>query len=827
MADTESDRLSSLGDLILDDDVKSMPGMSPETAILERKIQEQAKFAEINKRIFATLDLDEILTFIAGEARNIVGIDRATFYLVDKARNEVYSRFLHASGDLKEIRVPISRQSIAGFVAMTGQLVNIKDVYDDYNLMRIDKELKFDTSWDKKSGYRTKSMLVSPVKFEGETIGVIQLINKLRDSFDQHDEELISEFSNYVGLAVHNANSHQELKNKIKKRLRLDDVMVEKGYLSQEKVDEALSLAKETGKKPIAIWISEYGISDKQIIECKAAMNGVPFIEFEPEMEVPIGLEESVPEELCFQNKFFPLKIVEREGRPVLNIAIHDSKDIFAMDNIEIGTKMRINEMAMATFEDIKRMIRKGYHPEESDELGDSTEDVSEILAEVEGLDPHADVNMIEVKEGAHETETPITKLVDKIIEEAYRAGASDIHVEPFKTYTLVRYRKDGALYEAFKFPAHARAAAISRIKIIANLDISEKRKPQDGRIKFKVGGKKEIELRVAVLPTVSDEEGIQNEDVVMRILAGGAQISLTNVGFIPRNWDLFNKMITQPYGMVLVVGPTGSGKTTTLYSGLSEINTIDRKILTAEDPVEIRLDGARQVQVKAKIGYTFAAALRSFLRCDPNVVLVGEIRDEETAEIAIKAALTGHLVFSTLHTNNAPATVTRLVDMGINPFNLCDALLGVLAQRLTKRLCGCKEKFYPTDKDLAFMGLRHEGNTLACSQFNLEEDFLREKEILEEDNRIRLFKPAGCSKCRQTGLKGRVAVHELLEMRDSIKDVLYSKGTIDELRKAAIKDGMWSLYYDGLYKVLLGNTNIEEVMAECGGKDEVDDIKV
>jgi type II secretory ATPase GspE/PulE/Tfp pilus assembly ATPase PilB-like protein len=400
---------------------------------------------------------------------------------------------------------------------------------------------------------------------------------------------------------------------------------------------------------------------------------------------------------------------------------------------------------------------------------------------------------------GLDENDSAIVRLANQIIADAFRQGSSDIHIEPYgeKRDTLVRFRVDGNCFEYMKIPSSYRRAIVSRLKIMASLDIAERRKPQDGKIKFKLGENKEIELRVATIPTAG-----YNEDVVMRILAASEPLPLDKMGFSERNLHELQSIAEKPYGIILCVGPTGSGKTTTLHSVLGSINTPDIKIWTAEDPVEITQYGLRQVQVHTKIGFTFAAAMRAFLRADPDVIMVGEMRDKETADTGIEASLTGHLVLSTLHTNSAVETVTRLLDMGCDSFSFADAMLGVLAQRLARRICkDCKEA-YPASQeeyDELRTGYGHE---------------YWDKLNIKFDENFRLYRGKGCDACNRTGLKGRVALHELLLGTDHMKRLIQAKAKTEEMLTLALTEGMTTLVQDGIEKVLKGQTTYKEVKA-------------
>jgi type II secretory ATPase GspE/PulE/Tfp pilus assembly ATPase PilB-like protein len=428
----------------------------------------------------------------------------------------------------------------------------------------------------------------------------------------------------------------------------------------------------------------------------------------------------------------------------------------------------------------------------------DLLDSIQNIIGELTG-DEIVNEDDDEDSTAVHEDDSAIVRLANQIIVDAYKRGASDIHIEPYTTRqdTVIRIRIDGQCREYQRIPPSYRRALVSRIKIMARLDIAERRKPQDGKIKFRLPTNREIELRVAIIPTAN-----ANEDVVMRILAASEPMPMEQLQMTERNLRAFHTIIQRPYGLILVVGPTGSGKTTTLHSALGAINTPERKIWTAEDPVEITQYGLRQVQVNPRIGFTFAAAMRAFLRADPDVVMVGEMRDEETAHIGIEASLTGHLVFSTLHTNSAVETVTRLLDMGLDPFNFADSLLGVLAQRLVRTLCSaCKESYHPDAE--AFEELRHAYGREVFDTLDVRytPDF-------------QLYRGAGCPQCNNTGYKGRVGIHELLLNSDEIKRLIQTRARTTDILHAAQGDGMTTLLQDGIHKALRGVTDFAQVKA-------------
>jgi len=448
---------------------------------------------------------------------------------------------------------------------------------------------------------------------------------------------------------------------------------------------------------------------------------------------------------------------------------------------------------SVALPEDIVKFINYFFQSPDDDTS------ISELLGKLEVEEEEEEDTGEE--ERVSESDSVIMQLVNKIINDAYLKRSSDIHIEPnvMKKNVEIRFRIDGDCVPYQTVPYSYRAALVSRIKIMSNLDITVKRLPQDGKIKFRRPTGEEIELRVATIPT---QGGV--EDVVMRILAKGETMPLEAMGMSKRNYEELIKICEKPYGMILVVGPTGSGKTTTLHAALRHINTPEKKIWTAEDPVEITQYGLRQVQVQPKIGFDFAAAMRAFLRADPDVIMVGEMRDYETAKTGVEASLTGHLVFSTLHTNSAPETITRLLDMGIDPLNFADALLGILAQRLVRTLCkNCKEAYHPS---------REEYDEIVESY---GPEYFAKLNIPYDDNFV-LYRPKGCEVCDKSGYKGRIGVHELLIASDNIKRLIQKHATVEEIRAMAIEEGMTTLLQDGILKAIQGWTDFRQVKRVC-----------
>jgi type II secretory ATPase GspE/PulE/Tfp pilus assembly ATPase PilB-like protein len=545
-------------------------------------------------------------------------------------------------------------------------------------------------------------------------------------------------------------------------------------------------------KKPVEnVLMTDLQVSKDDIGKSLAAYYKTRFIPFDERMVIPGEVLKGLRASFLKNNVFVP---VSQNGAKVV-IAMENPDYLPARDTIRRLIPGKDFEYCVALKEDIFRMIDLFFDVKRSS-LMEEGGSIEEILGQLESSDDEA----VDEAERFSEEDSAIVQLVNKMIVDAYNRNASDIHIEPRhgKQNAHIRFRIDGACQLYQTIPYTYKRAIVSRLKIMSDLDISERRLPQDGKIKFKKYAPLDIELRVASIPTAGG-----NEDVVLRLLAGGEPISLEKMGMSERNYKVFVEMITKPYGIVLVVGPTGSGKTTTLHAALHFINKPETKIWTAEDPVEITQEGLRQVQVHPKIGFDFATAMRSFLRADPDVIMVGEMRDHETVATGIEASLTGHLVFSTLHTNSAPETITRLLDMGMDPFNFADALLGVLAQRLVRTLCpDCKEKYNPTSEEFETLVRSYDG------------DF--DKLGITHNSELVLCRPKGCPRCGNTGYRGRTGIHEILVGSDALKSLIQSRARMEEIRAQAVEDGMTTLMQDGIRKVFLGMTDLIQVRKVC-----------
>lgn len=548
------------------------------------------------------------------------------------------------------------------------------------------------------------------------------------------------------------------------KRKRLGDLMVDTCLITQKQLEHALEVQKTNGKRLGKVLSDLNYVSEDAMTQVLEFQLGVPYVDLANTIIAPEAVA-LIPVSLAERHQMMPVKL---DGKK-LTLAMVDPTNFYAIDDVRMISNCDV-EPVIATEKDVLRAIREAYGVRE---LVDKA--VNQIRPD--------DASLSMTTQTADDA--PIISLVNSLISQAIKDMASDIHIEPQEKTLRVRFRIDGMLQEIGSFPRDIHAAIIARIKIISEMDIAEKRIPQDGRIKIRESGR-DVDVRVSTLPTITGEK------VVMRLLDQKAVIlDINKLGFSPSNNESYHKLYTQSYGIILVTGPTGSGKTTTLYSTLLAVNTPHKNIVTLEDPVEYRLNGINQVQVNVKTGLTFASGLRSMLRQDPNVVLVGEIRDGETADIAIRASLTGHLVFSTLHTNDAAGTITRLLDMEVEPFLVASSVLGVVAQRLVRVICReCKEGYNP-DSD------------------SLERNFLG----VAADEEVILYRGIGCSNCNNTGYRGRMAIHEIMPINSTIREAINRKASSDEISRIAIQQGMTTMRQDGIQKALAGITDIREVM--------------
>lgn len=762
-------------------EVEAPPAESGEQA--EQKDQFVTQLSKIYQRLKYSKKLKSAMKEVEQDLLDLLGVRLFTIYQsVDNGKE------IHASikgGDPNDddsvvIRVPFSTTSLAGYVALSQRALVIKNVKDSEELTDIHPRLQFDSSFSDAKGWNVKSQIVVPIKDE-ILLGVMQLIN-----FDGDREFTKTDLKHAMTVSQMLA---RQFRSSLQSTQGPYDYLVQKGKISSVELEDVSNKASLYGGSVSRVLMEEYSIEADMIGKSLEYYYRVPYMKYDSNHELPVDLLENIGISYLRSNLWLPVAGNKEEAV----ILIDDPSDYQRIMEIQGVVNARNYVFRVGLPEHIIQFLR-----------GDSDDDYEEGFDDIfSNMD---DDSGLELQEGDEDDEdeglaatSAIIQLVNRIITESDRLGASDIHVEPGKDNAPggVRIRVDGICREIIKIPKEHCSALIARIKVMSRLNIAERRLPQDGKCKLKVRGKK-LELRVATVPTV------QGESAVLRILAAGAAMPLEKLNMTPTNHERVIELSSHPHGLFLVVGPTGSGKTTTLHAVLGHINKPERKIWTAEDPVEITQPGLQQVQMIPKIDFTFATAMRAFLRADPDVILIGEMRDHETASIGVEASLTGHLVLSTLHTNSAPETITRLLDLGLDPVNFSDALLGVLAQRLMRTLCPkCKEPYKPDQKELDHLIDTYGRDTIEADMPDY--DF----------NNIELMgaNPEGCDDCGGTGYKGRTGIHELLVGTPTLQGMIYKKAELDDIRAQALKDGMRTMKQDGIYKIFGGFTDYAQLL--------------
>jgi type II secretory ATPase GspE/PulE/Tfp pilus assembly ATPase PilB-like protein len=761
----------------------------------------------VTNRIHETENIDQIMLEASQDICKLFNADRLTLYAVNEDRTSIVSKVKTGLNTSRDLKLPISAQSIAGYVAMSHQMVNIADVYDDEALKKIHPGLSFLQEVDKRSGYRTKQMLVAPV-MDGDTLyGVLQVINNRSDQpFGKLEEDGARQLCKTLGIAIR--QRMQRAEDGQRRKATKYDGLVTEGVLSQDELQQCIQQAREEGKPVEHMLMNNYRIRPAQIGQSLAKFFGVGYEPFNTGRIRSEMLHGPLKREFIEQQGWIPLEETT-EGLVIMCMDPEAVRGARVVPQVFPRiTKFAYRVTTQTEFEEtLSQLFGAGAEGGSIDQL------LADMDAPLEG--ESADDSSLESAAADNE----LVKFVNKVIIDAYNQKVSDIHIEPMpgKAKTGIRFRVDGSLQPYIEVPAQFRQAMVTRLKIMCDLDISEKRKPQDGKIKFKKYGPLDIELRVATIPSAG---GV--EDVVMRILAAGEPIPLEKLGLTAHNKERLEKTVSKPYGLFYVCGPTGSGKTTTLHSILKFLNTPDTKIWTAEDPVEITQKGLRQVQINRKAGIDFALVMRAFLRADPDIIMVGESRDKETVAMGVEASLTGHLVFSTLHTNSAPESVTRLLDMGMDPFNFADALLGILAQRLAKKLCDCKEAYHPSSQELKDFIKEYAEELRNTEAWKADEGGESQKlfedwmERYGKDGKLTMYRAVGCDKCGKTGYKGRVGLHELMIADDAAKRLIQERARVAELFACAVSSGMRTLKMDGMEKVLMGLTDLKMVRSVC-----------
>lgn len=764
------------------------------------------KLQAVTNKIHATRNIDEIILEMSQDIRSLFEAERITLYVSSEDNKSIVSKVKTGLKEFKELKLTINQQSIAGYVAFHKVMLNIADVYDDDALARISPEIRFLKEVDKKTGFRTRQMLVFPITNadDGSLMGVVQVINSMSGlAFSSMVEEGAPELASTLAIAL---SQRQSPIGVIKSKY---DLLVTEGIVSGAELELAQRSARKKAKDLEEILIEEFQVKPADIGKSLSAFFSVPLEKFKADRIKPMDLLKNLKPDYVLSNGWIPVDETKEDGLVIITPDPEKVKNSRIVSNIfprhhKISYRVCLNcDFSSTVSQFYGTSAMSGDIDDILSTMGDDDEEYGQTTEDVSAA-----------------SDNELVKLVNKIIIDAYNQGASDIHIEPYpeKGKTEVRFRKDGSLVNYIEIPPSYRNSLIARIKIMCDLDISERRRPQDGKIKFKKFGPLDIELRVATIPTAGGME-----DIVMRILAAGKPIPLDKLGLSEHNNRKIKELIAKPYGLFFVCGPTGSGKTTTLHSALGYINTPETKIWTAEDPVEITQKGLRQVQVNKKAGLDFAMVMKAFLRADPDVIMVGEMRDKETVSTGIEASLTGHLVLATLHTNSAPESIIRLLDMGMDPFNFADALIGILAQRLAKRLCDCKKPYTPDASEIK--SILNEYCEELKSTSNWKKDPENAYKTIYQDwvkrfgndkGQLTLYKATGCEKCNGSGYKGRAGLHELLEGTDAIKKNIQEHARVAEMFATALEEGMRTLRQDGIEKVLQGVTDMKQVRAVC-----------
>lgn len=696
---------------------------------------------------------------------------RMSIFQRRRQHQDLVARF-KTGKETMEIKVPISPLSIAGYVALSQRPLIISDPYDQEELAAIHPRLRFADRFDKSSDFRTRNILCVPILNAGVIMGVFQIINKNNGPFTNRDMELAQQLNDILGT---------KFRFELGGTQNPFDLLLHENLLSEKALTDLQETSSDI-RQMVQRLMSEYRINEGKLGTSLSIHYQVPYIGFDPEKYHAYQSESRLNTSYLKRN--FVAVIADAHDKPIVLMAEPNNASLL----MEIESALGIDSYDIAV----------GLPNHILQYLGDSAGsgapgEMSEILDEIGTSAEESEEGVDELSDDA----PAVVRLVSRILHDAKRLNASDIHIDPEKSGpTRVRMRIDGVCRDINQVPASHHSAVIARIKIMSNLNIAEKRVPQDGKLAFRMSGQL-VEVRVATIPTVA------GEGVVMRILASGGAMPMGKMNVAPGNMTRLEEMIKKPHGILLVVGPTGSGKTTTLHAILGYLNTPEKKIWTAEDPVEITQPGLQQVQVSPKIGFTFANALRAFLRADPDIILIGEMRDKETAHAGIEASLTGHLVLSTLHTNSAPETITRLLDLGLDPVNFSDACVGILAQRLIRTLCSsCKEKHPVSDTDMAFIRRQY------------GEEYINELNL--PDN-LEIYRAKGCDDCGDTGYRGRTGVHELLGMTPALRSLVYKEASVAEMKAQAMQDGMRTLIQDAIYKVIKGDTDLAQVQIVGG----------
>ena len=767
-------------------------------------------------RVHAMVTVDDILLDAGADIKRVFNAERLHIFVISDDGRLLHSKVRAPDGTVSDFRRPIKTNSLVGVVAQTQIEINLRDATDPEELAAVHPDLQASSAFGIEAGEAPQQVLAAPIIYRGkrghssEMLGVAQLINsRSGQPFGSAEMEGFRELCDTLAVALRNRRKEADLASLSARPVRSKyDALVADGLISAEEIKLAGSSARRKGVDIEEILLTEFQVERRAIGKALSIFFDVPYESFKADRPKPLDLVKQIKREYAQSAQWVPVEDAA-DGLVVLTTDPERIQSSRVVSNIFPRSPKVVYRVTTAA--EFERTLDLFFG---EDIAAGSINDFlrgDNDAGSLESAEPNDEL--------AAAADNELVKFVNKVIIDAYHQGASDIHIEPYpgRQKTVIRFRKDGTLAPYVEVPPSYRLPLIARLKIMCDLDISEKRKPQDGKIKFKKYGPLDIELRVATIPSAG---GV--EDVVMRILSAGKPLPVDQLGLTPHNASRLKPLIAKPYGLFFVCGPTGSGKTTTLHSILGQLNTPETKIWTAEDPVEITQKGLRQVQVNRKAGLDFATVMRSFLRADPDIIMVGEMRDKETVAIGIEASLTGHLVFATLHTNSAPESIARLLDMGMDPFNFADALLGILAQRLAKKLCTCKEAYTPDSAEIRAFVTEYAEDLQQFPAWQTDSQ-IEAKKLYDgwvtqygTAGKLVFQRAKGCERCSQTGYKGRIGLHELMIGSEAVKKNIQEHARVADLFVTAIGEGMRTLRMDGMEKVLSGLTDLKQVRAVC-----------
>ncbi len=771
----------------------------------------------VTARIHACENLDALMLEAGADICNALGAVRMTLYGVDSDGAHIVSRVKTGLDASRAIRLPIDSHSIAGHVARTAEPLQIDDAYDATALAGISPDLKFRAEFDRHTGFRTRQMLVVPIgplREPARLVGVLQLINRRDEQpFGALEREGALRLAQTLEVAMRQRGGH------VAQRPGTDGgpyrALVQQGLLAADALNALLADVSVSGDAATlqAALRERFGLTSTQVGRALAQWHDVPYEAFQPRRLRDATLHERVSRAFVVEQQWIALEMI---GDALLLMCTDPRRIRESRVVPQLHPRVARCLYAVTTHAEFEQTVVQLY--------GEATREpaLEAMLATLNSSTVASDEAALRPADAVMDaSDNELVKFVNRILSDALTQRASDIHIEPQPGAgsVRVRLRVDGLLRHYIDLPARFRQALVARLKILSGLDIAERRRPQDGKMKFRRPGEPDLELRVATLPTAGDVE-----DVVLRLLHAGASRSLDELDLSAWHRAQLDRLLERPHGLFYVCGPTGSGKTTTLHAVLRELNQGERKVWTAEDPVEITQPGLRQVQINRKAGIDFATLMRAFLRADPDVIMIGESRDRETVAMSIEASLTGHLVLSTLHTNSAPESVVRLLDMGMDPFNFADALQGILAQRLARRLCECAQPLAADDEALAVLAQEYLAELSACdvapdTDIHTDAATLAQhwREHGIDDGPVQLRRAIGCPRCHGSGYSGRLALHELMVVDASLRALVQSRARVAELWRSAVQSGMRTLKMDGITKVLRGLTDIKQVRTVAG----------